>query len=148
MLMYAVVVHDGDIPGRPVVAHAVMDLVALSVEDVESRLVHVTMLLRFTSGAVFLEMDMQGLGQPVVGFDVMAAVGLRSVHKFDLRALAYPRQRAQPGKLVLEFVVTGDPPHENPVLLAAVVRFDAHLPLRLFRHYTLRLQRPAAAVRV
>src|SRR5712691_803548 len=91
---------------------------------------------------------MQGLGQPVMRLDVMAAVGLRSVHEFDLRALAHARHRAQPSQLVLELVVTRDPPHENPVLLAAVMRFDAHLPLRLCRHYTLRLQRPAAAVEV
>src|SRR5258708_18504482 len=91
---------------------------------------------------------MQGLRKPVVGIDVVAAVGVRAVREFDLRALAHPRQRAPPRQLVLEFVVAGDPPHEDPVLLAAVMRFDAHFALRLFRHYTLRLQRPAVAVRL
>ena len=51
MLVHAVVVHDGDVARLPVVAHAVVDLVALAVEDVEGRLVDVAVLLRLPARA-------------------------------------------------------------------------------------------------
>jgi hypothetical protein len=46
MLVHAVVVDDRHVAGLPVVADAVMNLVALAVEDVEGGLVDVAVLLR------------------------------------------------------------------------------------------------------
>ena len=101
MLVHAVVVHDRHVSSLPVVPDAIVDLVALAIEYVERGLVDVTVLLRLAAGTVFLEVDMQRLRDPVVGLDVVAAVGLRPVDELDLAALAYPRQRAQPRELVL-----------------------------------------------
>ena len=58
VLVHAVVVHDRDVARLPVVAHAVVDLVALAVEDVERRLVDVAVLLRLAAGRVLLEVQM------------------------------------------------------------------------------------------
>ena len=73
MLVHAVVVHDGDVARLPVVADAVVDLVAVAVEDVEGRLVDVAVLLRLAARAVFLEMDVEGLGDAVLRLDVVPA---------------------------------------------------------------------------
>ena len=43
--MHAIVVDDGHIARLPVVTHAVMDLVARAVENVEGGLIHMAMLL-------------------------------------------------------------------------------------------------------
>src|SRR6185503_13721751 len=51
VLVHAVVVHDGDVARLPVVADAVVDLVALAVEDVEGGLVYVAVLLALPAGA-------------------------------------------------------------------------------------------------
>ncbi len=118
--------HHRDVAGAPVVAHAVVDLVAAPVEDVERRFVHVAVLLRPAARAVFLQMDMQGLGDAVHRLHIVPAVGLGAVDELDLVTLAHPRLGAQPGELVLELVVPGDAAHEHAVLLAVVVRFDAH----------------------
>ena len=61
MLVHAVVVHDRDVARLPVVAHAVVDLVARAVEDVERRLVDVAVLLRFSARPVFLEVEVERL---------------------------------------------------------------------------------------
>ncbi len=62
VLMHAVVVDDGDIAGLPVVADAVVNLVACTVKDVEGGLVDVPVLLRGAAGRVFLEVDVERLG--------------------------------------------------------------------------------------
>ena len=58
MLMNAVVVHDRHIACLPVVTDPVMNLVTGPIENVERRLVHVTVLLRPSAGSVFLQMNM------------------------------------------------------------------------------------------
>ena len=88
MLVHAVVVHDRDVAGLPVVADAVVDLVALAVEDVERRFVDVTVLLRLAARPVLLEMQVERLRDAVLGLDVVPAVGLRAVDELDRRALA------------------------------------------------------------
>jgi hypothetical protein len=103
-----------------------VDLVADAVEDVERGLVHVAVLLRLAARRVFLEVDMQRLGDAVDGLDEMLAVGLRAVDELDLRPLDDARHRAQPRELVLEVVVALDAADENAVLLAVVVGFGAH----------------------
>src|SRR6266581_7300187 len=130
MLVHAVVVHDRHVSSLPVVADAVVDLIAPPVQYVERGFIDVAVLLRLAAGTVFLEMDMQRLRDPVFGLDVVTAVGLRAVDKLDLAALSYPREGAQARELVLGLVMAGDPPHEYPVSLAGVMRFDAHLRLR------------------
>src|SRR5258708_39663135 len=130
--MHAVHVHDRHIPGRPVVAHAVVDLVALPIEYVERRLVHVAVLLRPASRAVFLEVHVQRLRHPVHGLDEVLAEGLRPIVERELAALDDARQAAQARKLVLQAVLSLDAAHEDAVLLAAVVRFLTHGLLRSF----------------
>src|SRR5882724_712397 len=126
VLMHAVHVHDRHVPGRPVVAHAVVDLVALAVEDVERSLVHVAVLLRPASRAVFLQMHVERLRHPVHRLDEVLAEGLRAVVEEQVLALDHARQAAQARELVLQAVLSLDPAHEDAVLLAAVVRFLAH----------------------
>src|SRR6266705_5264466 len=137
MLMHAVVVHDRHVSSLPVVPDAVVDLIAPPVHYVERGFIDVAVLLRLAAGTVLLEVDMQRLRDPVFGLDVVAAVGLRPVDEPDLAALSYPRQGAQARELVLKLVMTGDRPHEYPVSLAGIMRFDAHSRLRRCRHYTL-----------
>jgi hypothetical protein len=55
MLVHAIVVHDGDIAGLPVVTRAVVDLVAFAVENIEGSFVDVAMLLRRGAGRISLE---------------------------------------------------------------------------------------------
>ena len=61
VLVHAVHVHDRDVARLPVVAHAVVDLVADAVEDVEGGLVDVAVLLRAPAGRVLLEVHVQRL---------------------------------------------------------------------------------------
>src|SRR6266568_6422100 len=105
MLVHAVVVHDRHVSSLPVVADAVVDLIAPPVQYVERGFIDVAVLLGLAAGTVFLEVDMQRLRDPVVGLDVVAAVGLRPVAESDLAALSYPRQGAQPRELLLELVL-------------------------------------------
>src|SRR5678810_898271 len=75
VLVHAVVMHDRDVAGLPVVAHAIVDLVADAVEDVERRLVDMAMLLRLAPGPVFLEVQVKRLRDPVFRLDVVPAPG-------------------------------------------------------------------------
>src|SRR5918992_372334 len=52
VLVHAVHVHDRNIARLPVVAHAVVHLVPYAVQDVESRLVDVAVLLRAATGGI------------------------------------------------------------------------------------------------
>src|SRR5665213_323217 len=131
MLVHAIVVDDRDVARLPVVPDAVVHLVALAVEDVERRLVHVAVLLRARARTVVLEMEVESLGDAVLGLDVVAAVGLGAVVELDLGALAHPRHRAQPRELVLQAVLALDRAHEDAVLLAVVVRFVGNRGARL-----------------
>jgi hypothetical protein len=79
VLVHAVVVHDRHVARLPVVAHAVVHLVALAVEDVERGLVHVPVLLRPGARTVFFQVQVKHLRDAVLRLDVMAAVGLRAV---------------------------------------------------------------------
>ena len=83
VLVDAIVVHDRDVAGLPVVAHAVVDLVAGAVEDVERRLVDVAVLLRRAAGRIFLKMDVQRLAQAVLRLDVVAAEMLRAAVELE-----------------------------------------------------------------
>jgi len=55
VLVHAVVVDHRNVPCLPVVPDPVVDLVTLAVENVERRLVDVSVFLGLASGAVFLE---------------------------------------------------------------------------------------------
>jgi hypothetical protein len=55
-----------------------VDLVAGAVEDVERRLVDVTVLLSSAARGVSFEVDVQGLGAAVLGLDIVAAEMLRA----------------------------------------------------------------------
>ena len=90
MLVDAVVVDDRHVARLPVVADVVVDLVALAVEDVEGGLVDVAVLLALAAGPVFLEVEVEVLGDAVLGLDVVAAVGLRPVDELDLAAPCAP----------------------------------------------------------
>src|SRR6185503_16014369 len=126
MLVHAVVVDDRDVARLPVVAHAVVDLVADAVEDVERRLVDVAVLLRAATGPVLLEVQMEHLRDAVLRLDVVPAPGLRAVDELDLLALAHAWHGAQPLQLVLQAVLALDGTDEDAVLLAVIVRFRAH----------------------
>src|SRR5260221_14476636 len=118
MLGHAFVLADRDVARLPVVAHAVVDLVALAVEDVEGGFVHVAVLLRAPSGAVFLEVQMEGLRDAVLGLDIVAAVGLRPVAGLDEAALAPARHCAQALQLLLWAVLPPDRAPGDAALLA------------------------------
>ena len=118
--------HDRHVARRPVVADAVVDLVAAAVEDVERRLVHVPVLLRAPARRVLLEVDVQRLPQAVDRLDEVLGEGLRAVVEGELAALDHARQRAQPRELVLQAVLALDAADEHAVLLARVMRVFAH----------------------
>jgi hypothetical protein len=79
-------------------------------------------LLRLPARRVFLEVQVEGLGDAVLGLDVVAAVGLRPVAELEVLGLAHARHVAQALQLVLQAVLPGDAADEDPVLLAVVVR--------------------------
>src|SRR6267142_2630142 len=122
MLVDAVVVDDGDVAGFPVVADAVVNLVALAVEDVERRFVDVAVLLRVAARRVLLEVDVKHLREAVLRLDVVAAVRLRAVVESDQPSFPYPRHRPQPRELLPQVVGTRDRANEDTVLLAVIVR--------------------------
>ena len=126
VFVHAVVVHDRDVAGFPVVADAVVDLEAAAVEDVEDRFVDVPVLLRLAARGVFLEVDVQRLAEAVFGFHVVLGEGLRSRLERDLGALLDARQFAQPLQLVLEAVLTADLADENAFVGGIVMGFVAH----------------------
>ncbi|OLS99727.1 hypothetical protein BJF90_38370 [Pseudonocardia sp. CNS-004] len=130
VLVHAVVVHDRDVAGLPVVALAVVDLVAVAVEDVERGLVDVAVLLRLPAGAVLLQVEVEGLGDAVLRLHVVAAVGLRPVDELDLVRLPDAGHRPQPFELRRQAVVTLDTADERAVLVA-VVRHASLLPIGL-----------------
>ena len=107
----------GDVACLPVVAHAVVNLVAFAVEDVERRLVHVAVLLRFRPGPPLLEVEVEHLRDAVLRLDVVAAEGLRAVDELDLAPLPHARHRPQPRELLLQVVVPLDGADEDPILL-------------------------------
>ncbi len=72
MLVHAIIVHDGDVARLPVIANAVVNFVAFAVENVESCLVHMAVLLRRSAGRIFFQMHVEGLRDAVLGLDVMA----------------------------------------------------------------------------
>ena len=80
MLVHAVVVDDDGVARFPVVADAVVDLVALAVEDVERRLVHVPVLLVARRPGAYSSRWMCSVCvTPVDRLDVMPAERLRAV---------------------------------------------------------------------
>src|SRR6185437_1450414 len=76
-----------------------------------------------------LEVHMEHLREPVLRLDEVLAEGLRAVVEEEVLPLHHPRHVAQALQLVLQAVLALDAAHEDAVLLAAVVRFLAHLPL-------------------
>src|ERR1700730_304030 len=123
VLVHAIVMHDRDIAGLPVVADAVVNLVARPVENVEGRLVDMAVLLGGAAWRIFLEMDVQRLGAAILRLDVVAAEMLRAAVELELLALDDPRHRPQPAELVLEAVGPGELAHENAVLARIVLSF-------------------------
>src|SRR5215510_4981695 len=119
--MHAVVVHDRDVAGLPVVAHAVVDLVAGAVEDVEGGLIDMAVLLGGAARRVFLEVDVQRLRAPVLGLHIVAAEVLRSAIEPQILALDHAWHRAQPAKLVLEAVLALERTYENAVAIRIVL---------------------------
>ena len=119
--MYTVVVYDRHIARLPVIAHAVVNLVTGAIENIECRFIHMAVLLGFSAGAVFLQMQMQGLGDAILGLYVMTAVGLRPIDEFDLRALAHARQRAQARQFFGQIVVPRDGAHKDAILFTVIV---------------------------
>ena len=120
--MHAVVVDDRDVAGLPVVAHAVVDLVALAIEDVEGRLVHVAVLLRLATRGVLLQVDVEHLGDAVLRLDVVTAEGLRAVGEANQLALPDAGHGPQASQFLTQVVVALQGPDKNPVLLGVVVR--------------------------
>ena len=108
MLVHAVVVHDRHVARLPVVADAVVDLVALAVQDVERRLVDVAVLLVRAARRVLLEVDVQRLRHAVDRLDEMLGERLRAVLELHLLAADDARQRAQARELVLQAVLALD----------------------------------------
>ena len=126
VLVHAVVVHDRDVAGFPLVADAVVDLEAASVEDVEDRLVDVPVHLRLAARRVFLEVDVQRLAEAVFGLHEVLRERLRPRLERDRAALLHARQVAQPVELVLETVFAADLADEDPLVRGVVVRLIAH----------------------
>src|SRR5260221_2541135 len=120
MLGHAFVLADRDVARLPVVAHAVVDLVALAVEDVEGGFVHVAVLLRAPSGAVFLEVQMEGLRDAVLGLDIVAARGLRALAELDEAAPARAPRGARALPLLPQAGLALDPAHEQARRLSRV----------------------------
>src|SRR5580765_2822671 len=127
VLVHAVVVDDGDVARFPVVANAVMNLVAFAVEDVEGRLVDVAVLLRMTARRVLLEVDVKHLRDTILRLDVMTAVRLGAIVEPDQAPLPHARHRSKTRELVFQVVGTGNRANEDAVLLAVIVRLaDDH----------------------
>src|SRR5258705_759730 len=122
MLVDAVVVDDGDVAGLPVVADAVVNLVALAVEDVERRFVDVAVLLRVPARRVLLEVDVKHLREAVLRLNVVAAVRLRAVVEPDQASFPYPRHRPQPRELLPQVFGARDRAKEDTVLFAVIIR--------------------------
>src|SRR5262249_54632218 len=93
----AIIMHDGNIAGLPVVARAVVDFVAGAIEDVERCLVHVAVLLSLCARSIFLKMNVQRLGAAVLGLHIMPAEMLRttaSLRSLPLITRGIARSRA------------------------------------------------------
>jgi hypothetical protein len=86
----------------------------------------VAVLLGAATRRVFLEVDVQGLGEAVDRLDKVLAEGLRAVVEAQVLALDDPRHGAQALELFLEAVLPLDCADEDPILLAAVVRLFTH----------------------
>src|SRR5262249_38277999 len=86
----------------------------------------VPVLLGLAAGRVFLEVDVQRLGAPVLGLDVMPAEMLRPAVEPEVLALDHPRHRPQSGKLVVEAVGALQRAHEH-ALLVRVMLLIAHI---------------------
>ena len=121
MLVDAIVVHDRDVAGLPVVADAVVDLVAGAVENVEDRLVHVAVLLGGAARRIFLEMDVQRLAQAVLGLDIVAAEMLRAAVELGFLAFDHPRHGAQALELIVKAISAVDGANEDPFLVRVVL---------------------------
>ncbi len=121
MLVHAVVVHDRDVAGFPLVADPVVHLGTLAVEDIEDRLVDVAVLLRLAAGPVLLEVDVQGLPEPVLGLHVVLGERLRSVIEPDVATAPHARQRAQTLELLGQIVFAADFADELAIGLVVVV---------------------------
>src|SRR5262249_39013875 len=96
-------------------------LVAGAVEDVEGGLVDMAVLLGGAARRVFLEMDVQRLGAPVLGLDVVTAEVLRPAVEPQVLALDHAWHGAQPAKLVLKAVLALERPYENAIAIRIVL---------------------------
>src|SRR5712692_7688941 len=95
MLVYAIIVDDGDVTRFPVVAYSIVDLITRAVQKVKRGFVDMAVLLRLGAGGIFFQMDMESLGNTVFRFNVVFAKSLGTVDEFELAALAYAGLGAQ-----------------------------------------------------
>src|SRR3954466_8730084 len=109
--------HDGNVARLPVVADAVMDLVAAAVENVERGFVDVAVLLGGAAGGIFLEVDVQRLGAAVLRLAVITTELLGPPGELEILALDHARHRAQAAKLVTQAVFAFQGADENAVAL-------------------------------
>ena len=91
MLVHTIVVHNGDVSSLPVVPDVVVNLVALTIEDIKCGFIDVTMLLRLSARAILLEVEVKSLGNPILWFDIMARVGLWTIYHFNVSCFANAR---------------------------------------------------------
>ncbi len=81
VLVNAIVVHNRDIPGLPVIPDIVVNLVSLAVEDVERSFVHMAVLLASAAWPVFFQMQVKQLADAVLGFDIVTGIRLWAVDR-------------------------------------------------------------------
>src|SRR5262249_21329897 len=115
MLVHAVVMNNRDITGLPIVANAVVDFVARAIENIERRLVYVSVLLGLATRRILLEMNVKRLGAPVLRLDIVPAEMLRATVELEILSLDNARQPPQPIEFLLETIGAGEGAYENPL---------------------------------
>src|SRR5262252_9988292 len=128
MLVHAVVMDDRDVAGLPIVTNAVMDFVARSIENIERRLIHMSVLLGLAAGGILLEMKVKRLGAPVLRLDIMAAEMLRATVQLEILALDDSRQAPQPIEFLLETVGARQGADKNPLPVRIMLLVTHALP--------------------
>ena len=128
MLVHAIVMNDGDVPGLPIVADAVVDFVTRPVKNVERRLVDVPVLLGLAAWRLLLQVNVKRLGAAVLRLDIMAAEMLRAAVELEILSLDHPRQAPQAIELLLETLGARQGADEK-ALPVRIVLLVAHAPL-------------------
>ena len=123
VLVHAVVVHDRDVAGFPLITHAVVLFGADAVENVKHGLVHVAVLLRLPARTVLFQVDVEGLTHPILRLHVVLAIGLRTFDEVVLTPAHDARQRAQTLQLFGEVVLTLYAANKNSILVLVIADF-------------------------